>query len=117
MQEQKEEKIELDTRFQVMGINNDGLLCDTLDDIRMYVIVENSIPKKLLSEGIYTLLIQGKFEVGDYVAGFVDVDESIQAKSISSVEYDCYKHEIVGRIISGKEKSLGQDYYEVKVKI
>ena len=117
MEEEKEEKINFDIRFVVMGINSEGLLCDTLDDIRMFVVVENTKPKKLLSEGVYTLLIQGKYEVGDYVAGFVDTDESIQAKSISSLEYESYRDEIVGRIISGEKESIGQDYYRVKVKI
>lgn len=109
-----EEKVNIN-RFQVMGINAEGLLCDELDDIRMFAVVENSEPKKLLSEGVYSILIQGVFEVGDYVVGFVDEDEKIRAKAVQSLEYESYRDEIVGRIIQGSKKIINEDYFLVKV--
>ena len=117
MQKEKEKKIELETRFQVMGLTAQGQLVDTLDDIRMFVVVEKSKPVKILSEGVYTILVQGVYEIGDYVAGFVGNDESISAKAIAPHGYEEYRDEIVGRIIQGTSEVIGDDYFKVRIMI
>jgi len=115
---EKEKEKEIDyNRFQVMGLTNEGLLCDTLDDIRMFVVVENVKPKKLLSEGVYSILIEGTHEVGDYVTGFVDEDENVKAKAVQPLDYESYRDEIVGRIISTSSDVINEYYCLVKVKL
>tara|TARA_R100001460_G_scaffold2629_1_gene8378 strand:- start:10907 stop:11245 length:339 start_codon:yes stop_codon:yes gene_type:complete len=111
--EKKEEEI----RFQVMGLTSEGQLVDSLDDIRMFVVVEKSKPVKILSEGVYTILVQGVYEIGDYVAGFVDEDESISAKAIAPHGFEEYRDTIVGRIIQGNNKIIGDDYFKVRIMI
>lgn len=112
MEKEKEE-----IRYQVMGLTAEGQLVDNLDDIRMFVMVEKTKPVKILSEGVYTILVQGEYEIGDYVAGFIDDDESISAKAVVPHSYEEYRDEIVGRIIQGDNKVIGNDYFAVKVMI
>ena len=112
MEKEKEE-----VKYQVMGLTAEGQLVDSLDDIRMFVMVEKTKPVKILSEGVYTILVQGAYEIGDYVAGFVDDDESISAKAVVPHAYEEYRDEIIGRIIQGDNKVLGNDYFAVKVMI
>ena len=113
MQKEKEKEI----NFSIMGLTADGSLVDTMDDIRMFVLVENGKPVKIMSEGVYTILVQGTYEIGDYVVGYVDEDESIGAKAIMPTAYEEYRDEIVGRIIAGEDEVVGEDYYRVKVMI
>ena len=112
MEKEKEE-----IRYQIMGLTAEGQLVDNLDDIRMFVMVEKTKPVKILSEGVYTILVQGEYEIGDYVAGFIDDDESISAKAVVPHAYEEYRDEIVGRIIQGDSKVIGDDYFTVKVMI
>lgn len=111
------EKDQKEIKYQIMGLTAEGQLVDSLDDIRMFVVVEKSKPVKILSEGVYTILVQGTYEIGDYVAGFIDDDESISAKAIAPHGYEEYRDEIVGRIIQGTAKVIGNDFFKVRIMI
>ena len=101
MEEQKQ------VNYTIMAFNNTGDLIDTNDYCKVFVVVEKSIPVKVMSEGVYSLQVDTHFEIGDYIMGGGKPKEPIFAIPISKDMYDSHKHEIIGRVV-GKNGNLAK---------
>lgn len=100
-------KMEKKTKYKVMAFNSKGDLIDHYEDCKVFVVTEDSVPARVMSEGVYTLLIDNSFEIGDYVIGACNSNKDIVATAINKGSYDINKHEIIGKIV-GKDINVAR---------
>ena len=78
--------------YKIMAFNSDGSLIDHYENCEVFVVVEDVKPARVMSEGVYSLFVEGNFEIGDYIIGGCDSNNMIVAMPIKKESY-------VGRVV------------------
>ena len=92
--------MEKKVNYKIMAFNSQGDLIDHFEGCQVFVVVEDTKPARVMSEGVYSLIVENSFEIGDYVIGGCNSDKMIVPIAIKKDSYDLNKHEIIGRIVS-----------------